>query len=83
MKKTMQSALLVLAVLAIAPRPGAGQEQHAQHDAAPQMPAPDDLAQDLLKDVLSRPALGLADFNRMAVAWEWFIILFKASRKTQ
>ena len=68
MKKTMQSALLVLAMLAIAPRPGAAQEQHAQHDAAPEMPAPDDLAQDLLKEIMSRPALGLADFNQMAIA---------------
>jgi cobalt-zinc-cadmium efflux system outer membrane protein len=63
MKKTIQSALVIWAVLAIAPRPGNAQEQHAHQGAIPNEAAPD-----LLKDVMSRPAMKLSDFEQVATA---------------
>ncbi len=63
MKKTIQSALIIWMVLAIAPRPGHSQEQHAHEGAIP-----NELALDLLKDVMSRPAMKLADFEQAAAA---------------
>jgi cobalt-zinc-cadmium efflux system outer membrane protein len=73
MKKTMQGALVIWAMLAIAQRPGAAQEQHSHQAAAPSSSRFEgrpsaELAPDLLKDVMSRPAMKLSDFERMAAA---------------
>ena len=73
MKKTMQGVLILWAAVAIVQQPGAAQEQHP-HEVAGSSSSrfgaglSNELAPDLLKDVMSRPAMKLSDFERMATA---------------
>ena len=68
MKKTMQGVLILWAAVAIVQQPGAAQEQHP-HEVAGSSSSrfgaglSNELAPDLLKDVMSRPAMKLSDFE--------------------
>lgn len=63
MNKAMQSAFVLLGMLIVASWPAASQESHPSGHADI-----NELTQDLLKDVRSRPAMTLADFEQSAIA---------------